>query len=251
VSGIVGVAAHRNVSDIMFEGLRRCDDGYARWCGLSITDRQGRAQHLQQKGDLRHLVRSFDCGPFFGRTAIGFLAESPNQATCVECHWDEAATAVIIGNMSAPSSSRLRLECLGHTFRSNSSAELTCALLGHYCKRHESVKTAIDAMLAELSGKFALIVLHEREPGTLYCLHHGEPLAIGIGIGEHGVSARAESLLQITDRFVWLEEDDTARVRADAFQVWDGSGEEVKRDIVNYVPSLGRSNSNGSHSPCL
>lgn len=256
MSGIVGAVAHRNVADIVFEGLRRSDTEHLGACSITLIDGEGRVSHARHHDGLGGLVDTFDRCSLRGKSALGHLNQ---REECDELagvpttagHCEHSASVVVVGSIDVPLSLNLRLQCLGYSFQENCSAGVACALLSHYCRRHESLKTALDAMLVEVSGRFALIVLHEREPDTLYCVQRGESLVIGVGIGEHLVSSQPKALLQLTDRIVWLENFDTARVKPNSFQVWDGSGAEVDRDVVNLVPNFGRSNNSGSHSPCF
>lgn len=52
----------------------------------------------------------------------------------------------------------------------------------------------------ELRGAYALGVIHQDEPNTLYCARMGSPLVIGEGSEEHFIASDPLALLQVTDQ---------------------------------------------------
>ncbi len=51
-------------------------------------------------------------------------------------------------------------------------------------------------------------------------MREGSPLVIGVGIGENFISSDQLALLPITNRFIYLEEGDIARLTRNSIEVF-------------------------------
>ena len=75
--------------------------------------------------------------------------------------------------------------------------------------------------VARLEGAFALGVIEQDNPDRLICARQGSPLVVGVGIGENFIASDQLALLQVTDRFIFLDEGDFACLTTDEIQIWD------------------------------
>jgi glucosamine--fructose-6-phosphate aminotransferase (isomerizing) len=58
---------------------------------------------------------------------------------------------------------------------------------------------------------------------------------IGVGIGENFISSDQLALLPVTNRFVYLEEGDIARLTRDSIDIY-AQGERIERRLKNWMP---------------
>jgi glucosamine--fructose-6-phosphate aminotransferase (isomerizing) len=65
----------------------------------------------------------------------------------------------------------------------------------------------------------------------------GSPLVIGVGHGEHFVGSDQLALLHVTDRFIFLDEADSARLTSHTLEIFDGNHQPVSRPIVQATAS--------------
>ena len=89
---------------------------------------------------------------------------------------------------------------------------------------------AVRAVIPLLHGAFALGILHIDCPEELITVRLGSPLVIGVGIGENFIASDQLALLPVTNRFMYLEEGDIAKLTRSSIQVY-ADGVEVKRQI--------------------
>src|SRR5690606_13720 len=80
---------------------------------------------------------------------------------------------------------RSKLKDLGYQFTSDTDTEVVGHLLAHHYSESKDLLAAFRATLAELHGAYALAMIHEDQPNTLYCSRMGSPLVIGEGSEEH------------------------------------------------------------------
>jgi glucosamine--fructose-6-phosphate aminotransferase (isomerizing) len=61
-------------------------------------------------------------------------------------------------------------------------------------------------------------IVHTDYPDELITVREGSPLVIGVGIGENFIGSDQLALLPITNRFIYLEEGDIARLTRTALK---------------------------------
>ncbi len=84
--------------------------------------------------------------------------------------------------------------------------------------------------MPQLKGAYALGIIHTDYPDELITVREGSPLVIGVGIGENFISSDQLALLPITNRFMYLEEGDIARLTRDSIEVFV-NGQTVERPV--------------------
>ena len=72
--------------------------------------------------------------------------------------------------------------------------------------------------------------MHTNHPDELIAVREGSPLVIGVGIGENFISSDQLALLPVTNRFMYLEEGDIARITRSSIDVYV-NGQAVERPI--------------------
>ena len=82
-----------------------------------------------------------------------------------------------------------------------------------------------------MDGAYGLCVMDKTEPNQIVAARSGSPLVIGVGIGENFVASDPLALGQVTDRFIYLEEGDVAKVSCDDIEIWHGN-RKIQRPIT-------------------
>jgi glucosamine--fructose-6-phosphate aminotransferase (isomerizing) len=97
-------------------------------------------------------------------------------------------------------------------------------------KSTPSLLEAVQQVVPQLKGAYALGIVHTDHPDELITVREGSPLVIGVGIGENFISSDQLALLPITNRFIYLEEGDIARLTRNSIEVFV-AGQLVERPI--------------------
>ena len=104
-------------------------------------------------------------------------------------------------------------------------------LIHQNLQKMSSLTDAVKETIQRLDGAYALGVISADHPGVLVAARHGSPLVIGVGSGEHFIASDQLALLQVTDRFIFLNEGDVAELTTDHVHVWDKDNAEVVHDV--------------------
>ncbi|MEM9232848.1 MAG: glutamine--fructose-6-phosphate transaminase (isomerizing), partial [Pseudomonadota bacterium] len=229
--GIVGIIGRENVSEALIEGLSRLEYRGYDSAGIA-TLHEGRLGRRRAVGKLRALRVRLNEEPLQGSVGIGHTRWATHGApTEANAHPHAAERVAVVHNGIIENFAAFReeLTAAGTVFESETDTETVAKLIGHYLDQGKSPKEAFQASIERLEGAFALAVLIEDEPTTLYCARRGSPLAVGRGDDEMFVGSDAYALAPFTRRVTYLADGDWAIVTLGAVSVFDASGQPVER----------------------
>ncbi|MCS4278280.1 glucosamine--fructose-6-phosphate aminotransferase (isomerizing) [Stenotrophomonas rhizophila] len=126
---------------------------------------------------------------------------------------------------------REKLRALGYTFESQTDTEVIAHLMHHHLKEGDSLLSALQRTVKELTGAYALAVMSRAEPDHFVCARMGCPLLVGLGEGENFVASDVSAIIQATRTVIFLEEGDTADIRRDGVQVYDEHNQPIVREV--------------------
>jgi glucosamine--fructose-6-phosphate aminotransferase (isomerizing) len=240
--GIVGAIAQRNITPILLEGLRRLEyRGYDSAGVAVLTD----DEHNNPNGILRvravgkviELENALAATPAAGHLGIAHTRWATHGKPAernAHPHISGRLAVVHNGIIENHSPLRKKLIALGYEFVSETDTEVVAHLIAHYYSESHDLLSAFRTALNELHGAYALALIHEDESDTLYCARMGSPLVIGEGSDEHYIASDPLALLQVTDRFRYLEEGDHARLKNNSCEIWTRDNSTVDRPVKRY-----------------
>jgi len=235
--GIVGAIAQRNVAGILIEGLNRLEYRGYDSAGLAVYDQQT-MQCLRRAGKVAQLEQAIADHPISGSLGIAHTRWAthgvPNENNA-HPHLSQDDVAVvhngIITNFEPIKQSLIEN---GYGFASDTDSEVIAHLIHSYRAQGMDLRHAVQAAVVQCEGAYALGVIDRHEPTSLLCARKGSPLVIGVGVAENYIASDQLALLQVTDRFIFLEEGDIAQLEQDSIQVWDTHGEVAARNVERY-----------------
>lgn len=235
--GIVGAVAARPVSEILLEGLRRLEyrgydsAGMAIWNGQEIDRRR-------RTGKVQALADALAEQPLPGALGIAHTRWATHGRPLernAHPHMSSDRVAVVHnGIIENYEVLKAELIAKGYQFTSDTDTEVVAHLVHEGLDKGLDLLAAVRASVARLEGAFALGVIEQSQPDRLIAARQGSPLVIGVGMGENFIASDQLALLQVTDRFIFLEEGDFACLTAGEIQIWNARGDAVSRDVHQY-----------------
>src|SRR5690554_4559305 len=247
--GIVGASSLRNVTPILLEGLKRLeyrgyDSAGIAVLGLGQLDRErevGKVAALEERLEYRSLQGHL------GIAQTRWATHGRPSKLNAHPHLSSDAVAVVHnGIIENHEALREELRGQGYCFHSETDTEVVAHLFHHHYQQveattpREHLLEALRRTLARLHGAYALGILHVDHPDSLLCARMGSPLVIGEGIDEHFIASDPLALLQVTDRFIYLEEGDYGILSRDDVDLYGLEGSDsvesraVTRPIVRF-----------------
>ncbi len=235
--GIVAAIAERPVQSILLEGLKRLEYRGYDSAGLA-TLAGGRIQRTRAKGKVAELESLL--GDSTANQGIAHTRWATHGVPCIKnAHPHQSGRFAVVHNGIIENYESLRNELtdLGYTFVSDTDTETIAHLLHYLSQTYDSFDTVVATAIKRLEGAFALAMLDEQTPGVLWVARQGSPLVIGVGHGEQFAGSDQLALLHVTDRFIFLNEGDSAKLRPHALEIYDSDHQPVKRPLVQATTS--------------
>jgi len=249
--GIVGASARREVSEILLEGLRRLEYRGYDSAGMALVDNENNLHMHKRTGKVAELERRQQEQPIHGCVGIAHTRWATHgEPNTINAHPHIAGDRLALvhnGIIENHESIRAQLRAGGCEPLSNTDSELVVHLLHQAMESRAGLRQAMQQVVTELEGAFALAVIDAETPGQIIAARRGSPLVIGIGIGENFLASDQLALRQVTDRFVYLEEGDIAEIGPGTLAIFDVAGEPVERELVSLSDTVEHGD-RGEHS---
>ena len=230
--GIVGGVAERCVTDILIEGLKRLEYRGYDSAGLALLNNQ---QILRERrvGKVANLAEAVSEQHLTGHVGIAHTRWATHgKPTEDNAHPHVSGDVAVVHNGIIENYQELKeeLQALGYVFTSQTDTEVVAHLVHDALKQTDSLLEAVQNIVPRLKGAYALGIIHTGHTDELITVREGSPLVIGVGIGENFISSDQLALLPVTNRFVYLEEGDIARLTRTSIEVFV-NGELVERPV--------------------
>ncbi|EMC2417064.1 glutamine--fructose-6-phosphate transaminase (isomerizing) [Acinetobacter baumannii] len=230
--GIVGGVAERCVTEILIEGLKRLEYRGYDSAGVALLNKQ---QILRERrvGKVINLEDAVADQQLTGTIGIAHTRWATHgKPTENNAHPHMSGKVAVVHNGIIENYQELKddLQALGYVFTSQTDTEVVAHLVAEALKNTDSLLEAVESVVPQLKGAYALGIIHSDYPDELITVREGSPLVIGVGIGENFISSDQLALLPVTNRFIYLEEGDIARLTRTSTEVFV-KGERVERPV--------------------
>ena len=230
--GIVGGVAERNITEVLIEGLKRLEYRGYDSSGLALLNNQ----HILRErrvGKVANLAEAVSEQHLTGNVGIAHTRWATHgKPTENNAHPHISGNVAVVHNGIIENYQELKdeLQALGYVFTSQTDTEVVAHLVNNALKQTDSLLEAVQNIVPRLKGAYALGIVHTEHPDELITVREGSPLVIGVGIGENFISSDQLALLPVTNRFVYLEEGDIARLTRSSIEVFV-DGKRVERPV--------------------
>jgi glucosamine--fructose-6-phosphate aminotransferase (isomerizing) len=231
--GIVGISAHRNIVSHLIDGLAALEYRGYDSAGVALLGPDGIVR-LRAKGKVRDLAAlqaetglDGHCGIAHTRWATHGVPSEGNAHP----HVSGQVSVVHNGIIENHAALRAELQAQGYEFSSQTDTEVIAHMVERAQRAGRSLLQAVQDVVPQLHGAYAIVVVSAREPGTLVGARLGSPLVVGLGEGEQYFGSDVHALLPLTRRFLYLEEGDVAELTPAGVQVFTLEGDKVQREV--------------------
>ncbi len=235
--GIVGAASHKNIVDVLVEGLRRLEYRGYDSCGFAVINGDDakhpieRARTTARVSELAEQGKDFrgTLGIAHTRWATHGKPDTQNAHPHISNNLIAVVHNGIIENYEAL---RTELKTGGYVFTSETDTEVIAHLIHqqYVSTGQKDIAQSVRAVLPKLHGAYAIGVIAQDSPATLVGARVGSPLVVALGDQENFLASDALALAGRTHSMMYLEEGDVAVLKADSVAVINQAGESVERD---------------------
>lgn len=236
--GIVAAVAQRNVQGILLEGLKRLEYRGYDSSGMTVLHEGALTRH-RALGKVVALEEQLATSALPGIAGIAHTRWAthgkPSEANAHPHHSSDRVAVVHNGIIENYEHIKATLQASGYTFTSETDTEVIAHLLADKLQSGLGLFEATQQIVNGLGGAYALGVMSASEPDLVVGARQGSPLVVGVGIDEAFLASDPLALLQVTDRFIYLEEGDLVELRAlGEIRIVDREGNTVERPIQTF-----------------
>ena len=255
--GIVGAVSRRNIVPVLVQGLQRLEYRGYDSCGLAIHAPAGGLVRSRSTARVAELLSQVQTDDTQGGTGIAHTRWATHGVPAVHNahpHFshgtgaDKPARVALVHNgiIENHDELRARLQARGYVFASQTDTEVIAHLVDSLYDG--DLFAAVQAATQQLTGAFAIAVMHKDEPHRVVGARSGSPLILGVGQptgdqpnadGEHFLASDAMALAGVTDQIVYLEEGDLVDLQLGKYWITDRTGKPVQRTVRTVLAHSG------------
>jgi glucosamine--fructose-6-phosphate aminotransferase (isomerizing) len=232
VCGIIGYIGENAAVPILVRGLQRLEyRGYDSAGIAVIEDRE--LYRVRDKGKVATLAAQLENRHFSSTIGMGHTRWAthgePSQDNAPP-HVSHNGSVMVVHNGIIENYYALReqLQVQGYKFTSETDTEIVAHLIEH--EYDGDLLQAVKSALRRVHGTYGLVVMHADHPHEMIASRLGSPMVIGIGDNETLVASDVSAFLQLTDKVVYLEDNDVVQLTRQGFAIDTLTDEQVERD---------------------
>ncbi|MEA9600562.1 glutamine--fructose-6-phosphate transaminase (isomerizing) [Polynucleobacter sp. MG-28-Ekke-A2] len=236
--GIVGAASHKNIVDVLVEGLRRLEYRGYDSCGFAVINGEDAKHPIERARTTARVSELGEQGKdFFGTLGIAhtrWATHGKPDTQNAHPHTSNDLIAVVHnGIIENYEVLRSDLKAAGYVFTSETDTEVIAHLIHqqYVASGQKDIAASVRAVLPQLHGAYAIGVIAQDNPSTLVGARVGSPLVVAIGDHEHFLASDALALAGRAHSMMYLEEGDVAVLKADSVEVIDQAGKGAQREL--------------------
>ena len=232
--GIVGAVAQRDVAEILINGLHRLEYRGYDSAGLAVVNKQHELQRVRCLGKVKALDEAVAVKPLIGGTGIAHTRWATHgEPSEANAHPHVSGNFAVVHNGIIENHEELRklLKSRGYVFTSQTDTEVIAHLVEWEMRSTDSLLNAVQNVVKQLSGAYGMVVMDRMHPEHLVAARSGSPLIIGLGLGENFLASEQLALLNVTRRFIFLEEGDIAEISRRSVEIYDAQGNKAEREV--------------------
>jgi glucosamine--fructose-6-phosphate aminotransferase (isomerizing) len=232
--GIIGIVGKASVAERLVDGLKRME--YRGYDSAGIcTLHDGELVRRRAEGKLANLVFELERNPAAGNVGIAHTRWATHGApTAHNAHPHATGEVALVHNGIIENFKPLReaLIARGRKLESETDTEIVAHLVSEHVEAGKSPEEAVQAVLPELRGAFALAIAFRAHPDMLIGARLGSPLVVGYGDGETYLGSDALALAPLTQQIAYLEEGDWVVITREGAAIFDKDNNAVEREVT-------------------
>jgi len=231
--GIVGYSGCEDAPDILFDLLSKLEYRGYDSAGIAVFSKEG-IKTLKKKGRVNDLIKSFRKEEFGGFCGIGHTRWATHGApNDVNAHPHSTSKISLVHNGIIENYLDLKeelIEC-GYLFLSETDSEVIAKLLDRSYRRLRNPFFALVETVKRLKGSYALGIIFKDYPDKIFAIKKDCPLICAIQNNGSFLSSDVSVIMDDTDSYFSLDENEIAVLCYNAIDFFDFNGELIQKEI--------------------
>ncbi|WP_204466615.1 glutamine--fructose-6-phosphate transaminase (isomerizing) [Shouchella xiaoxiensis] len=236
--GIVGYIGNEDAKEILLNGLEKLE--YRGYDSAGIAVRTTDGTHVfKEKGRIATLREAVDMSV---KTTVGightrWATHGVPSQTNAHPHQSTTARFTLVHNGVIENYRQIKQDYLTDVhLQSDTDTEIVVQFIEQLSKEGLSTEAAVSKALSMMKGSYAIALLDKEDPETIFVGKNKSPLLIGVGDGVNVIASDAMAMLNVTDQFVEIMDEELVLVKRDGIEIKTLSG--VVQDRTPYTAEL-------------
>ena len=229
--GIVGYIGEIDAKEILLKGLEKLEYRGYDSAGIAVINEDG-VMVFKEKGriaDLRDVVDT-EVGATVGIGHTRWATHGVPNHENAHPHQSTTRRFTLVHNGVIENYHLMKKAYLSDVeMASETDTEVIVQLIERFSKDGLSTIDALRKTLHLIHGSYALALLDNEDEDTIYVAKNKSPLLVGVGEGFNVVASDAMAMLQVTEQYVELHDQEIVIVRKDSVEIQTLEGTKVER----------------------
>ncbi|RTZ93669.1 MAG: glutamine--fructose-6-phosphate transaminase (isomerizing), partial [Deltaproteobacteria bacterium] len=230
------------VLPVLIEGLQKLEYRGYDSSGIAAFHK-GEVQTYRAEGKLSRLTEKLQAIDMDGTTGIGHIRWATHgRPSELNAHPHRAGRVILVHNGIVENYRELKenLRKKGISFQSETDTEVIAHLIEEGLASGLSPEEAIRKALRDVRGSYALGILFDFDPDTLYAARNESPLVLGLGEGETFFASDVPALLPFTRRCIFLHDGEVAKLTKQEIVITDLAGNRLEKPVkvIDWSPLM-------------
>ncbi|OLS35466.1 glutamine--fructose-6-phosphate transaminase (isomerizing) [Alkalihalophilus pseudofirmus] len=230
--GIVGYIGTEDAKEILLRGLEKLE--YRGYDSAGIAVANGNGVHVfKEKGRIASLRDVVDT-TVDGTVGIGHTRWATHGVPSkVNAHPHQSTTEryTLVHNGVIENYEQLKREHLTNVeLKSDTDTEIIVQLVEKFTAEGKSIEDAFRQTLSLLKGSYAIALLDNEDTDTVYVGKNKSPLLIGVGDDVNVIASDAMAMLQVTNQFVEIMDEEIVIVTRESITIKTLDGTVMTRE---------------------
>jgi len=244
--GIVGGVTNSNITPLLLEGLNRLEYRGYDSSGLIVLSKKNTFNRARSVGKVKNLEKKLNerSDKIKGKIGIAHTRWATHgKPSSLNAHPHISKNSVsVVHNGIIENYVALKIDQkkLGYEFKSETDTEVIAHAIDYAIKSSETLIESVQKVVKSFEGSYGLGIMSSKFPDQIIATRKGSPLVIGICENGNYIASDQLALLSITNKFIFLEEEDIAEIRLDKVTIFDQNGEKVERQVITSKIKVGQ-----------
>ena len=234
--GIVGsVSTKTNIIPILLNGLKTLEYRGYDSAGISYL-KDGNLTINKVKGRVQDLENNIEKNSFSNIGIAHTRWATHGKVSETNAHPHNVGHITIVHNGIIENFNKLKhkLEEKGYQFKTQADTEIAAGLLDYYYKKYENIDKAIQKFMKKVDGSYAICMLIDNDPNTIYVIKKDSPLIIGQSQDVNYIASDVPAILKYTKNYYILEDYEYGKVTNNNIEIYNKEGNLLKKELKEY-----------------
>lgn len=241
--GIVGYVGNRQSRSLVLDGLSRLEYRGYDSAGFVCQDAERNVfSCIKSVGGIDNLTKQLEISPIDGFVGMGHTRWATHGASTEQNahpHFNGDHTVAVVHNGIIENYAEIKARLVrdGHIFYSETDTEVVAHLFEELLRRECCLERAVFALVDELEGAFACVIMARQFPDGVIAIRRRSPLCIGVGDGEIFVASDVTAFSSHAHRVVYLPDETCAFVCRGSVRYFTFGGQPFEPIVRDVDPS--------------